>query len=69
MIEQQLPKSMLHLQKRIEADDIKSASGEDEGTKSDDDLSTGYIINAVELASTSPIEIGNLRVTSLGTHP
>ncbi|CAL9064221.1 histone-lysine N-methyltransferase TRX1-like [Musa acuminata AAA Group] len=66
LIEQQLPKSMLHLQKRIEADDIKSASGEDEGTKSDDDLSTGYIINAVELASTSPIEIGNLRVTSLG---
>ncbi|XP_042459563.1 histone-lysine N-methyltransferase TRX1-like isoform X1 [Zingiber officinale] len=66
LIEQQLPKSMLHLQKCIEVDDIRAGSGEDEGENSDDDLSASYTISGGEHTKASPIEIGNLCVTSLG---
>ncbi|WOK95128.1 histone-lysine N-methyltransferase TRX1-like [Canna indica] len=65
LIEQQLPKNMLHLQQRIEADDIGAASGDDEVINSDDDIST-HTENGAEHARTSPIEIGDLCVTSLG---
>lgn len=57
---------MLHLQKCIEVDDIRAGSGEDEGENSDDDLSASYTISGGEHTIASPIEIGNLCVTSLG---
>ncbi|XP_042421325.1 histone-lysine N-methyltransferase TRX1-like isoform X2 [Zingiber officinale] len=66
LIEQQLPNTMLHLQKCIKADDIRAGSGEDEGEESDDDHSASYTTSGAEHTRVSPIEIGDLCVTTLG---
>lgn len=60
---------MLHLQKCIKADDIRVGSGEDEGENSDDDHSASYTTSGAEHTRVSPIEIGDLCVTTLGNQP
>lgn len=64
---QQLPKSMLQLQKGMGADDSWGSSGVDE-ERIDlcEDNVEGMMQKTFECSSTSPLEIGNIRVTSLG---
>ncbi|XP_019707927.1 histone-lysine N-methyltransferase TRX1 [Elaeis guineensis] len=64
---QELPKTMLLLQKSIGADECDGASEEnEEETDSCEDLSGDETTYADEHNNISPIEIGNLRVTRLG---
>ncbi|XP_073001650.1 histone-lysine N-methyltransferase TRX1-like isoform X1 [Typha latifolia] len=63
---QQLPKSMLLLQKTIISDECSVNSRED-GVDSCDDLSEEELMQiSAECSKISPIEIGSLRVTNLG---
>ncbi|XP_010245953.1 PREDICTED: histone-lysine N-methyltransferase ATX2-like [Nelumbo nucifera] len=66
--EQKLPKRMLRLQNGSGADDCENASGEDEGSNDsdNDNVGDGERQQILEGIKTCPLELGDLRVISLG---
>nr|CAD1831618.1 unnamed protein product [Ananas comosus var. bracteatus] len=62
---QQLPKNMLQLQKSIGSDECRVKTGDDGIDSCDDTLEDDSLQQTLDCVEMPPIEMGNLRVTSL----
>nr|CAD1831719.1 unnamed protein product [Ananas comosus var. bracteatus] len=62
---QQLPKNMLQLQKSIGSDECRVKTGDDGIDSCDDTLEDDSLQQTLDCVQMPPIEMGNLRVTSL----